>query len=179
MYRQNRILGQIGRNSRWLSTITAGALAIALLLAAPASAQQTPQGSPDFELQVGDPQNRSIEAGSCGGWFHDPQAINGFLEWGLESHCTGSDWFPHHISVTLQKQRKTPWFPDIFFDDVATIASESYQFGSADISIHEHNNTICETTDQNVYRLEGTINAGPHDVTGISEEFTLYCGVSI
>ncbi|WP_188826945.1 hypothetical protein [Nocardia camponoti] len=160
-----------------MSFFTTGVLVVAILLAGPASAQQSNQGQPDLELQVGDPQNRSIGAGSCSGFFHDPQAVNGFLEWGLESHCAGSGWFPHHISVTLQKQRKTPWFPDIFFDDIDTMASESYQFGWADISLLEHNNTICANSDQTVYRLEGTITAGENEVTGISEEFTLYCGV--
>jgi hypothetical protein len=115
------------------------ALTITASIAAPASAQ-----SPDFG------------AGSCGGYFHRIQVVAGQLEWGAESHCTGTGWAPHRLTVRLQREHD-----GIFFSTITERDSAGFSQGAPDISLHFHQDE-CENSHSTTYRMTATVTAGTH-----------------
>lgn len=132
----------------------------------------------DFDLKWGtdDPNARAFNSGACAGTFGTPRVVNGFLEYSLHSTCGGTDWWPHRVTLILQTQKSTPWFPDIFFRDALTDRSLIREEGSPYITVFIAE--PCIDTQERTYRVKGKIEAGPHTAQGIDdEEVTVNCRV--
>ncbi len=159
-------------------TTRVGAIAAGVLLAAmftpPASAQPVDE-IPDFTLDWGESAGpgevapMGVNVGGCAGYFSDIQKVNNFIEWGFESHCTGTGWMPHNVTVTLQQSRL-----GLSFDTVTTRTSASHNMGSPDISVYWHD-LECEYGTSHTFRMKATITAGSHSKSGLSDEYRLPC----
>lgn len=126
-------------------------------------------------MGVGDDGQPTLRwgAGGCVGDFHDPRQVNGKMEWGAETHCSGNGWTPHQLELILeQKKVVNNWFDS--FHEVAWIGSKPNQMGSPNISIAEHWRT-CDDFDDTDYRIIAKLTAGSHKKTTISDEYTVDC----
>ena len=146
--------------------------------ASPAAYAQHAPGTYDLELSWGLDGNLiepgqvtpfAWQAGACWANFADIREVNGFLEWGVESHCTGTGWYPHQLSVTLEQRRAL-----IYFDEWTTRFSPSNTFDSTQISLLYHNDA-CEYGTSTTYRMTALLTAGPRSKWGISDEAALPC----
>ncbi|MEU6186422.1 hypothetical protein [Nocardia sp. NPDC047038] len=108
-------------------------------------------------------------SGVCAGNFHVIRDVNGFIEWGMTSQCTGNDWHPHVVTVQLETQVGGTWV------QVLRRQSPAADQGKPVVVLH-YNNDRCRTSTTNRYRAKGWINAGPHATSAISEVFSLACG---
>lgn len=88
----------------------------------------------------------------------------------MESHCTGTGWMPHQLTVTLEKR---DW-NFVTMTPLITRYSPSSMAYSPDISIYYHQDE-CEYGTSTTYRLTGTLSAGPRSKWGIGDEAALPC----
>lgn len=144
----------------------------------PAQPLPTQSQGGQFNLDWGDPQARGLEAGQCLGYFHPVTVVNGILEWGADTHCSGTGWYPHQLHLTLEKQEDTPFLPDWWFEWAGEISSPSTSFGSPDISLHQHWRT-CDSTKTRKYRIVAKLTAGSHSTTALSDEYSAACDLDL
>ena len=152
------------RGAAGLRGLTVLAAASAALIAGvgPANAEAAPSDTtPDYSLNWGNPNARGGAAGGCVGYLQTPRVVNQFLEYSLHSTCGGTDWSPHRLTLVLEVKRKIPFFPDIIFRDALTDRSKTIQEGSPDITVFVQE--PCIDTQERTYRINGRIEAGPHD----------------
>lgn len=140
----------------------------------------TPAGEPPqvggIDLQWGDPNARSIGAGSCIGTFSTPRVVNEYLEYSLHSTCTGTDWWPHRVTLNLEVERSIFGVPTPFFRKALTDRSKITEEGSSYITVFVAE--PCIDQQERTYRLTGKIEAGSHSKEGLDkEEVTVNCRV--
>lgn len=161
-------------------TALSSLIACAALFLGTGVASAAPQsGPPEITLEwgaddSGDPTLRSSwGAGACIGYCHDATQVNGFMEWGADTHCSGSGWIPHQLRIVLEQKEVVDWGFDRFHE-VAWANSTAAQFQSPDISLHEHWRT-CDDFANTDYRIIAHLTAGSHKKTTLSDEYTVNC----
>ncbi len=115
------------------------------------------------------PATATAASGACAGNFHVIRAVNGYIEWGLTSQCTGDDWHPHKVTVQLETQVGDSWV------QVLRRSSPAFDEGKPVVVLQYHNDR-CRTNTTNRYRAKGWISAGKHATSGTSEVASLPCG---
>lgn len=117
-----------------------------------------------------DPHARAFSWGACEGSFHDPQVVNGFLEWGIENHYFGTGYSPHSMTIYLQESGTRFWS---VYETIDTKVTPGWLRGSPDISVN-HDFTCFDDFDRR-FRIKATITAGRNSTQAISEEKILPC----
>ncbi|MFF0493413.1 hypothetical protein ACFYTQ_30700 [Nocardia sp. NPDC004068] len=120
-------------------------------------------------LFAADPAPASAGTGACAGNFHVIREVNGFVEWGVTSQCTGDDWYPHQVTAQLETQVGGSWVP------VLRRASPGSDQGKPVVVLQFHNDK-CRTNTSNNYRMQAWISAGKHATSAISQPTSLPCG---
>ncbi|TFI40909.1 hypothetical protein E4P29_22215 [Rhodococcus sp. 1R11] len=135
-------------------------------------AEPAPSDTFRFEWQEpsSDPNARAFSWGACEGSFHDPQVVNGFLEWGIENHCVGTGYSPHSMTVFLQESGTRLWS---VYETIDTKTTPGIFRGSANISVYYE--FPCFDDFNRRFRIKATITAGRNSTQAISDETILPC----
>lgn len=131
-----------------------------------------PSDTFNFEWQEPstDPNARAFTGGACEGSFHDPQVVNGFLEWGIENHCVGTGFIPHSMTIFLQESGTRAWS---VYETIDTKTTPGIFRGSANISIYHE--FPCFDDFNRRFRIKAIVTAGGHTIRPVSDETILGC----
>lgn len=107
------------------------------------------------------PGSAAAKAGYCGGSFHDPVVVNGFLEWGATDTCTGNtaSWYPHSISVQLQARDAHG------YTTVRDVGSSYRDHGLATVNVFSHND-VCRSSASTRYQMRASVPRGHIELVG-------------